>query len=295
MGPRGRARRPLSLTDEENYPSGLLIDPAQGMAGDMFSAALLSLGVPADVIVGAMQKAARRLGRVSIEPERVPVGESMAIRLYIRLEPVQPHLPASEARGYLEEAIVFTGLAGPYADLARRALGILIEAEHEVHSDGQLPVVIAETPAPGAVNHLEMHRLGIPHRHSIEETVLHEAQDILIDVIGAAVGLQHLDVDMDRIVCLSPVHVGGGFVIFSHGRLAVPAPATQAILDKYGLPYAAGPVEKELFTPTGASLLAALRPEFHPRDESELRPTRVGIGRGLHRMEPPGDLYLGLW
>jgi len=148
---------------------------------------------------------------------------------------------------------------------------------------------------PGTFDHLEMHRRGIPHQHATGEAVLHEAQDILLDVVGAAVGLQYLNVNPDRVVCLSPVRVGGGFVTFSHGRLPVPAPATQAILDEYGVPYAAGPLEKELLTPTGASLLAALQPEFRPRDGPVLKPLIVGIGRGLHRIEPPGDLRLGLW
>lgn len=276
---------------------GLLIDPARGMAGDMFSAALLSLGVPEDVIVGAMEKAARRLGRVAIEPEIVPVNGAMAIKLHIRLESFQPHLPAGQAWIHLEEAIVSVGLSSPYANLARRDLDILIEAEREVHSDGRLPAVAAKVPAP-ELDHQEMHRLGISHRHTTEkadEAVLHEAQDILIDVIGAAAGLQYLNVDLDRAVCFSPVQVGGGFVTFSHGRLPVPAPATQAILKKYKVPYATGPVEKELLTPTGASLLAGLQPEFRPRDEAILKPAKIGIGRGFHRINPPGDLRLGLW
>lgn len=259
---------------------GLLIDPAQGMAGDMFSAALLGLGVPIEIIVGAMTQASCRLGRVSVKPEHVPVDGAAVFKLHIRLEPVQPHLHASSAWGYLEEAIVTVGLGGSYASFARRALSILTEAEREVHSSGQLPVAAAQPH---------------DHHHGAKEAVLHEAQDILIDVIGAAVGLQHLKVDLDRVICLSPVRVGGGFVTFSHGRLPVPAPATRTILEKYHLPYASGPVEKELFTPTGASLLAALQPEFHPRDGTAPQAIRVGIGRGLRRMEPPGDLRLGLW
>lgn len=276
---------------------GLLIDPARGMAGDMFSAALLSLGVPPDVIIGAMQKAARCLGRVSIVPERVSAGgldgEVMAVKLHIRLEPVQPRLLASKAWDYLEEAIVAVNLSSLYASFGRRALRILIEAERQAHSDGWLPAVANETSASEAWNHQEMHRQGLVHQH--QETALHEAQDILIDVVGAAVGLQYLNVDLSRVLCLSPVRVGGGFVTFSHGRLAVPAPATRIILQEYDVPYAFGPVEKEMLTPTGASLLAALQPKFRSRNEAIIRPVRTGIGRGLRPMEPPGDLRLGLW
>jgi uncharacterized protein (DUF111 family) len=273
----------------------LLVDPARGMAGDMFSAALVSLGVPAEVVIGAMETAARRLGRVSIEPEKVPADGAVAVKLCIRLEPVQPHLPAGQARDYLEEAIGATDLDAPYADFARRTLSILVDAEQEAHRDGRLSVVADQALALSDLEHREMHQQGIAHFHDAHEAVLHEAQDILIDVVGAAVGLRHLDIDLDGVVCLSPVHVGGGFVTFSHGRLLAPAPATQAVLDKCGLPYAWGPVEKELLTPTGVSLLAALEPEFRPRDEPDLIPVKLGIGRGLHPIDPPGDLRLGLW
>lgn len=266
---------------------GLLIDPARGMAGDMFSAALLSLGVPPDVLIGAMETAARRLGRVSIRPERMPADGAVAVRLHIDLEPEQPQLPGDQACRYLEETVAEVGLERPFAVFACRALDVLIAAERKVHGGGSLSL-------QHEAIHREMHRRGVAHVHGDEGAVLHEAQDILIDVVGAAVGLQHLNVALDRVVCLSPVYVGGGFVTFSHGRLPVPAPATRAILERFRVPYAFGPVEKELFTPTGAALLAALAPRFRPREGSIPSLVRVGIGRGLRRMEPPGDLRLGL-
>jgi hypothetical protein len=239
--------------------------------------------VPAEILIGAMEKAASRLGRVTIEPERIPADGAMAVRLCIRLEPAQPHLPAGKARRYLAEAVEAVALNDVYADFARRALAVLIEAEREAHGSGRLPVL-----TPGADRHE-------PHPHHGEGVVLHEAQDILIDVVGAAVGLQHLGVDMARVVCLSPVRVGGGFITFSHGRFSVPAPAVRVLLQRYDLPHAAGPVEKELLTPTGASLLAALAPAFHDRDDWNVTLQKIGVGRGLRRMEPPGDLRIGLW
>lgn len=57
-----------------------------------------------------------------------------------------------------------------------------------------------------------------------------------------------------------PVSVGGGCVICSHGKLSVPAPAVAVILRESGIPWHGGPLDTELFTPTGAAILAALKP-----------------------------------
>ena len=47
-----------------------------------------------------------------------------------------------------------------------------------------------------------------------------------------------------------------------HGRLPVPAPATERIL--HGMPTYAGETESELITPTGAAILKTLQPDFRP-------------------------------
>ncbi|MCD6291024.1 MAG: tRNA (N6-threonylcarbamoyladenosine(37)-N6)-methyltransferase TrmO [Anaerolineae bacterium] len=144
--------------------------------------------------------------------------------------------------------------------------------------------------------HLELHRRGIPHSHP-GGGHLHEAQDILLDVTGAAWGLQWLNVELDRVYCFAPVHVGGGTVSGSHGQLSIPAPATKVILQRHHIPYAVGPVEVELLTPTGAAILAALNPTFLPRDRSQPPSgdnTRVGIGLGRRRLDRPNALRVYL-
>ncbi|HHE72742.1 MAG TPA: tRNA (N6-threonylcarbamoyladenosine(37)-N6)-methyltransferase TrmO [Chloroflexi bacterium] len=139
--------------------------------------------------------------------------------------------------------------------------------------------------------HLELHRRGVPHVHP-GQSYLHEAQDIVIDVTGAAWGLQWLHVDLSAVTCLAPVYVGGGTVMTSHGQLSIPAPATRFILERYHIPYTSGPVEAELLTPTGAAILAALNPIFVPRDEGVAGNTRVGAGLGHHTFDRPNALWL---
>ncbi len=401
----------------------LIVDPAMGMAGDMFSAALVGLGAPASVVKEAMQRAAHPIGGATVQVERVSSDDGPAVRLRIELETNTAPLPGADARRHLEAAIIEEHLTPSYADFARRALEILISAEHEVHSGGRLDagelrierIGTVRTPytdnapsqpqesaegeffvevlpelAPGLVgleefshihlitylhrssgyslrvtppwqederprtvglfasrspnrpsplgvtltevrgieagrihtgpldlfdgtpvvdikphlrtldetgvgndgwladsDHLLLHKAGVPHRHSKEDSVLHEAQDILLDIIGAAKGLEYLDVRLQNVVCLTPVSVGGGEIRFSHGVLPVPAPATAAILRRYRIPHVAGPVDLELLTPTGAALLAALQPTWRPREMAPVaRRARHGMGLGTRDLVP---------
>ncbi len=129
-------------------------------------------------------------------------------------------------------------------------------------------------------DHLELHRRQIPHQHP-GGGELHEARDIVLDAVGSAWAMQYLDIDLDKVFCLGPVRVGGGIIdSASHGLLPVPAPATQAILDAYEIPYESGPMEAELLTPTGAALLTALCPTFLTGRPAIPDAVRVGAGLG---------------
>ncbi|MBW2703708.1 MAG: tRNA (N6-threonylcarbamoyladenosine(37)-N6)-methyltransferase TrmO [Deltaproteobacteria bacterium] len=145
-------------------------------------------------------------------------------------------------------------------------------------------------------DHLELHRRGVPHDHP-GGGQLHEAQDILLDVTGAAWALQSMGVDLGAVICTEPVRVGGGRTgPTSHGRLPVPAPATQAILDAYQISHEEGPVQAELLTPTGAAILAALSPSFtsDKPDLSDGMLTGVGLGEKDFGSARPNALSLFL-
>jgi len=416
----------------------LLIDPVMGMAGDMFCAALLNAGAPRETVIAGMTAAARPLGQATITLQNVKdTATCKGFRLDIRLNEKLSYLSGTRARDLLQQAIAHVNLSAPYAEFARRALEILIEAERAVHNHASFledqaqtitltPIGVARTPyeheapyqplrnetsgeffieikkdlvpalsglesfshilvlsylhrsegfnlyvappwqkdkgtiyglfatrSPNRPNpigltrarildivdnriytgnldlfdgtpildikpfiatldnlneeehsqkengwlsseleHLELHRKGIPHKHD-EEAVLHEAMDILIDVIGAALALESLNVDLDDVTCLSPVFVGGGAVNFSHGLLKVPAPATKYIMDVHHIPFESGPVETELLTPTGAAILAALKPKFIPRTSNKPQ-GKVGMGMGQKKLERPNVLRVYL-
>jgi len=411
--------------------TSLIVDPAMGMAGDMFSSALIGLGVPPEVVIGAMERAARHLGSAKVQAKTVRTNEGAGTRLTIELEANDSHLPASDALKYLEVCIREERLSPAYADFARQALEILISAEREAHTGGQLdagefklkPIGLVHTPyahsapsqppraadgefyidlfpelaaglegldtfshiyvisymhqssgysltvtppwqeddKPGQVglfasrsrnrpsplgftlarvrhidgsrittgpldlfdgtpvvdikphlhsvdetdwgndgwladsDHLRLHQEGVPHQHATEEAVLHEAQDILLDIMGAAKGLEFLRVSLDDVECLTPISVGGGVVRFSHGTLPVPAPAVAAILKRHRIPHVSGPEDVELLTPTGAALLAAFRPKWRPREMGpECQVARRGMGLGTRVLKTTNGLWLGL-
>jgi pyridinium-3,5-bisthiocarboxylic acid mononucleotide nickel chelatase len=96
---------------------------------------------------------------------------------------------------------------------------------------------------------------GIP----LEQVHFHEvgAVDSIIDIVGAAVLIAELGVT--QTFC-DPVCTGFGFVMTDHGRLPVPAPATERLL--HGIPTFKGLTESEMTTPTGAAILQVLQPAF---------------------------------
>lgn len=140
--------------EDSSKSTGLVLDPAMGMAGDMFSAALVGLGVPASTVTNAMEQAARPLGTAGVRTENVHTKNGPGIRIRVELKTRDTHLSAGDARAFLETAVEEQGLTPPYADFARRVLETLIAAEREAHSGGQLgvgtlqlkPIGLAHTP-----------------------------------------------------------------------------------------------------------------------------------------------------
>jgi uncharacterized protein (TIGR00299 family) protein len=123
------------------------------------------------------------------------------------------------------------------------------------------------------------------HRVSAEEIHFHEvgALDAIIDIVGAAAGIELLGID--EVHC-SRLTTGYGHVDCAHGRLPVPAPATAELIR--GFPSQAGDVERELLTPTGAAILTTLSRSFGPRPC--FRVTSTGYGAGALDLESQPNL-----
>jgi len=232
----------------------LLLEPFGGMAGDMLLAALLDLGDERFRLEHLRAMAEELL------PTECELGLHetrrqglRALRLELRTEESldPPHRHLSDLLEILERGFP----AGRARERAAAVLQRLARAEATVH--------------------------GI----EVEEVHFHEvgAVDTLVDVAGAALALERLEIDQVR---FTPPYVGGGTVLCAHGELPVPGPATQELL--VGIPFRRGPGGERL-TPTAAAFLAAcatLQEGDAPRTVE-----RIGLGAGTRDpVEGPPNL-----
>lgn len=231
-------------------------DCPSGISGDMTLGALVDAGVSLDALDAGLRAALPALDGYHLEAERVSQHGIGGTRVGVVLDPTRPQPQRSwrAIRALLTEG----DLPGPVRGQALLIFGSLAMAEGQVH--------------------------GVP----AEEVHFHEvgAVDSIVDIVGAALGLHLLGVE--RVYC-SPLSDGRGFTRSQHGLIPIPAPATLALLAAAGAPLREAPTDRELVTPTGAAIVAALA-EFH---QPPLRLHAVGYGFG--RRELPWPNALRLW
>ncbi|SFN01919.1 hypothetical protein SAMN05660836_02348 [Thermodesulforhabdus norvegica] len=123
------------------------------------------------------------------------------------------------------------------------------------------------------------------HNLNIEDVHFHElgSVDTVVDVIGTVLGMDLLGITS---LYASPLPMGRGFISSHHGLLPGPAPATLEVLK--GVPVYGTVKERELVTPTGASLLAVLCRGFG--EIPPMRIDRIGYGVGTHEDDHPPNL-----
>ncbi len=231
------------------------IDASAGASGDMLLGALLSAGVPLDVMQHAVDA-------ISPEPivlrvEAVQRNGFAATRCHVEAADSVHHRSWREIRTALEDA----ELDETVRLLATRTFDRLAIAEATVHGSEPLEV--------------SFHEVG--------------ALDAIADVVGACAGFVHLSSgapgmapllpEPDWRVVVSPVAVGSGTIEGAHGTLPVPPPAVAELLR--GVPSYAGPPgapATELCTPTGAALLTTLATEWGP--QPAMTTSAIGVGAG---------------
>ncbi|UFJ39692.1 LarC family nickel insertion protein [Brevibacillus humidisoli] len=113
------------------------------------------------------------------------------------------------------------------------------------------------------------------HNVPIDTVHFHEvgALDSIVDIVGVALALENLNIDT---VYSGPIPTGSGYVRCDHGLYPVPAPATLEMLKNIPLRFTT--IEKELTTPTGAGIAAALVKQFGPLPAMTVE--SIGYGAG---------------
>ncbi len=224
----------------------LYIDPYSGASGDMFLGAMLSVGVPLDLIADAVNRVVP--GEVKLESSEVKRGGIACSLCKVTVSDPTARRTMPEMR----ELFAVSGMPGKMKDDCLGVLALIGAAEGRAH--GQKEAV-------------HLHELG--------------GQDTIADIVGTIAAVRHLA--PGRIVC-GPVNLGRGCVDTEHGTLPVPAPATALILE--GVPvFSAGP-EMELTTPTGAALIRYLASEFAALPELKLQSAGMGAGAGDSKEMP---------
>ncbi len=231
-------------------------DAPSGISGDMTLGALVDAGLPLAALADGLRAALPALDGYEIVAERVSQHGIGGTRVSVVLDPAHPQPQRSwrAIRALLEDS----ALPAPARANALTIFAALARAEAQIHGT------------------------------SVEEVHFHEvgAVDSIVDIAGAALGLHLLGVE--EIYC-SPLSDGRGFTRSQHGIIPIPAPATLALLAAAGAPLREAPTERELVTPTGAAIVAALaefrRPPLH----------LLAVGYGFGQRELPWPNALRLW
>jgi pyridinium-3,5-bisthiocarboxylic acid mononucleotide nickel chelatase len=225
----------------------LFVDVIGGAAGDMLLAALVDAGAPESVVREAVE--AVLPGRFEIRTEEVERAGIRARWLLIEAGPMAAPAPQQGRKPQeLVDQVTGASLPSAVADLARRVLLKLAEAEAVVHGVS-------------------------PH-----EVVLHELgdDDTLLDVVGVAAAVHALRVERLYIGSL-PIGLGGTAPgRDDHPDVPLPAPVTLELLRGFDLRGATR--RGEHVTPTAAGIFAALGEPVHWLPEMTLE--AIGYGAG---------------
>ena len=170
---------------------------------------------------------------------------------------VHHHRTMHDVRTILERS----SLSAEVKEMSLKIFGVLAQAEGKVH--GVRP------------EDVHFHEVG--------------AVDSIVDIVGTAICLDYLEIEK---IFVSRVNTGSGTVHTQHGRMMVPAPATAELLRLFPT-YHEG-AAKELTTPTGAAVLAALA-EFSDHVPADLLTECIAYGAGTWDLELPNvvRLYIG--
>lgn len=230
-------------------------DCFSGASGDMILSALVDAGVSVETLRAELARLSLLAGEWSLEAETTRRGSVRATRVRVHTRGPSPQRHLSDIVRLIEASELSPGVKERSLAIFRR----LATAEAQVH--------------------------GIP----VEQVHFHEvgAVDAIVDIVGAAVGLESLGVER---VYASPLPLGGGATESQHGTLPLPAPATLELLAQAGAPTRPWGDGVELVTPTGAAILTT----FATFQQPPMALRRVGYGAGGRDLRWPNVLRLWL-
>ncbi len=272
----------------------LYLDIFSGIAGDMFIAALLDLGLD-------RAKFERELKKLPLDGYHLHIerGEKSAIT------GVQFHVHLAHAHGHQEPAHEHGhDHSHHHGDHEHKHHHDHLHEEHhheveEQRNFSKIKKLIVSSKLSAWVKQKSIavfQRIadaeGKIHGLPPNEVHFHEvgAVDSIVDIVGAAIALELLGKPR---VCASPVVEGTGWVRCAHGQFPVPAPATLAILGARKIPVSQCEEPHELVTPTGAAVLAEFAESFGPMEN--LVAEKIGFGLGTRDNQTRPNVLRVVW
>jgi uncharacterized protein (TIGR00299 family) protein len=267
----------------------LHLDPVSGIAGDMTVAALVDAGVPPSVVTDAVAAIGVPGVRVRFDVRRrgafvgrgfvvEEAGSTHGVRRSGRAGPSHQHVTAP---AHAPKSARHASAPHDHATGARHHLDHGANDHHHHRNYADIRGLIARAKLNAETKALAQdifERLAqveaALHGSSIERVTFHEvgAVDSIADIVGMAAALTWL---APASIGSSPPVLGTGTVKTAHGIVAVPAPATTALLR--GVPVISEG-QGELTTPTGAVFLATVVDSFGA--PPPMRLAAVGYGAG---------------
>jgi hypothetical protein len=203
-----------------------------GISGDMILSSLVDLGANKSKIIEGVKKSADLLDGTTIKKLdfiKVQKNGKSATQLILEIDENTYERKGIDMKQCIESASDILKLSNIAKEFAEKSINTLITAESNVHGETESSV----------------------HFHEASSI------DTIVDIIGIAIALDDLNLFNEEIIC-SPVAIGGGTVSFSHGTTSNPAYAITEIFKNSKIIITGGPINEELTTPTGASILVNL-------------------------------------
>ena len=229
-----------------------------GISGDMILSSLVDLGANKSKIINGVKESTNFLAGSTIKKLdfiKVKKNGKDATQLYLEIDENTHERKGTEIKNCIISTSEKLNLSKSAKEFAENSINTLINAESNVHGESNSSV----------------------HFHEASSI------DTVVDIIGTAIALDDLNLFNEEIFC-SHVAIGGGTVSFSHGTTSNPAYAITEIFKNSKIIINGGPVNEELTTPTGASILVNLASMCH-EFFVDMSIDSVGYGAGIKQFD----------
>ncbi len=223
-------------------------DLFSGVSGDMLLSAFIDAGLPVNILKKALQKIINKK-EFKLEFTETNSHGINGKQLNIKEYPIS-FRKYSDIINLLENSDLTTKIK----NISQKIFHILALAEAKIHNI--------------AVDDVHFHEIG--------------AIDTIVDIVGTATAIDFFNIEK---VFISEIPVGTGEIQCVHGILPNPAPATAEILKNLKIKKLN--INKELTTPTGASILKGL--DAIQVDMPVFKINKIGYGFGKTKLLDRGN------